>query len=129
MESAPSYSLCLTTEGVTDSYLPDRSNPLAIFELLASPYRQKIINELRLRPLYVSEIQKILNTRQSVASYHLAALRKAGIIQVRPEPFRKESKKNFYSLCPEELGRQIVQGLQALAPEAIVQARKRRHSA
>lgn len=97
-----------------------------IFKLLGSPFRQRIIKELRKRPLFVSELEKILNKSQPAVSHQLAELEAAGIIQRGEEPQRR----HYYSLCPDTLAALVLEASRDVAPEAIKEARKRqRHTA
>lgn len=84
-----------------------------IFEILACPKRWRIIQELRERPLYVTELKNILGIKQSGVSQHLRVLMDAGMVQCQTETgiVRREGMRNYrkhfpvskriYSLVPD----------------------------
>ncbi|MGM0500900.1 MAG: ArsR/SmtB family transcription factor [Bacillota bacterium] len=74
------------------------NNLSAIFKLLSEPSRLKILFSLKDESRSVSEITKITNLSQPLVSFHLNALREAGLV----EKYRK-STFVFNQLCNPEL--------------------------
>ena len=68
-------------------------DPVLFAKALADETRQKIMLLCCCKWLSVSEIVEQLNVTQPTVSYHLAILRKAGLVEVR-----EEGKQTFYSL-------------------------------
>ncbi|SET63639.1 transcriptional regulator, ArsR family [Natronincola peptidivorans] len=64
-----------------------------IFKALGEATRIKIIKLLSLKPMYVCELEGVLNISQPRISQHLKILRHAGLVEVE-----KEGQRAIYSL-------------------------------
>jgi ArsR family transcriptional regulator len=105
---------------------------LGLLETLAEPTRLRIVNCLAAAPLFVSDLQTLLDVPQPTVSRHLRVLRDAGLV-------RDTSIAQFvlYRLRrpPEPLGRVLGAVLEAAATDADLKAertgafdRSRRHA-
>lgn len=63
------------------------------FGTLTSDHRLRIINELRKKPMNVSELLKKLKLEQTVVSHHLKRLKSCGFVNIE-----KRGKYRLYSL-------------------------------
>jgi ArsR family transcriptional regulator len=79
---------------------------------LADDTRQKIMNLLCCRWLSVNELVEQLNVSQPTVSHHLAILRAAGLVEVRPE-----GKQTFYTLDQRQLASCCTRLVFVFAPE------------
>ncbi|GAA2309480.1 metalloregulator ArsR/SmtB family transcription factor [Glycomyces scopariae] len=70
----------------------------SIFEVLALPVRQAIVERLREGPRTVGELAEGLGLSQPLASKHLRVLRDSGFVSVRAE-----AQRRWYELRPEPL--------------------------
>jgi len=68
----------------------------SVFETLADPMRQRIVEALRGGEHAVNDIVERVEIHQSGVSRHLRILHDAGFVRVRPDGPRR-----FYSLRPE----------------------------
>jgi ArsR family transcriptional regulator len=57
---------------------------LALLEALAEPTRLRIVNCLTAAPLFVSDLQLLLDIPQPTVSRHLKVLREAGLVRDTP---------------------------------------------
>jgi ArsR family transcriptional regulator, arsenate/arsenite/antimonite-responsive transcriptional repressor len=81
---------------------------------LADETRQKIMALLCCRWLSVNEIVAELdNVTQPTVSHHLAVLREAGLVRLRPE-----GKHTYYSLNQDQLASCCGRLIQVFAPES-----------
>ncbi len=64
-----------------------------IFKALGEPTRLKILRLLRIRPMYVCELESVLGISQPRISQHLKVLREAAILKET-----REAQKTFYML-------------------------------
>src|SRR3954465_10572102 len=71
---------------------------LAAFKLLAEPKRFRILRSLMRAERCVCELIDELGVAQSLASHHLATLRRAGLIRAR-----REGAWVYYSVEPDRL--------------------------
>lgn len=69
-----------------------------IFEVLAEPNRQRILDLLRAGERPVGEIVDALGMSQPAVSKHLRVLKEAGLVGVRAE-----AQRRLYSVRPEPL--------------------------
>jgi DNA-binding transcriptional ArsR family regulator len=69
-----------------------------IFEVLAEPNRQRILDLLREGERPVGEIVDALGMSQPAVSKHLRVLKEAGLVDVRAE-----AQRRLYSVRPEPL--------------------------
>lgn len=70
----------------------------AVLKALAEPRRREILRLVRDEPRSVNEIAEQFEISQQAVSQHLQALRKAGLVAVRPDRQRR-----LYLLRPEGL--------------------------
>lgn len=77
---------------------PDFWKVLTGFRALSEPIRLQILECLRFQELCVCELSRKLNIRQSKLSFHLKALREAGLLH-----FRQEGRWIYYSLNLSQL--------------------------
>ncbi|MBF7084598.1 winged helix-turn-helix transcriptional regulator [Desulfallas sp. Bu1-1] len=64
-----------------------------IFKALGEPTRLKILKLLSVRPMYVCELESVLNMSQPRISQHLRTMKEAGLVTEK-----KEAQRTFYSL-------------------------------
>ncbi|MCL4441622.1 MAG: metalloregulator ArsR/SmtB family transcription factor [Firmicutes bacterium] len=64
-----------------------------VFKALGEPTRLKILRILSVRPMYVCELESVLNISQPRISQHLRVLKEAGVLREA-----KEAQKTFYML-------------------------------
>lgn len=64
--------------------MPPSLTTLALLEALGEPTRLRIVNCLTAAPLFVSELQALLEVPQPTVSRHLKVLREAGLVRVTP---------------------------------------------
>lgn len=70
-----------------------------IFRALNHKLRQQILLKLQLKELTVTELYLYFRLEQSVASQHLAILRKEGLVKTR-----RDGKLIFYAINEKRLG-------------------------
>lgn len=92
---------------------PDSSNPVRFAKALADDTRQEIMAICCCRWCSVGEIVERIGVSQPTVSHHLAVLREAGLVNVRPE-----GKQTFYSLNQDRVAFCCGQLLQVFAPES-----------
>jgi ArsR family transcriptional regulator, arsenate/arsenite/antimonite-responsive transcriptional repressor len=81
---------------------------------IADETRQKIMNHLCCQWMNVGEIVEALGgVTQPTVSHHLAVLREAGLVNIRPD-----GKQTFYSLNQERIAFCCGQLMQVFAPES-----------
>jgi len=86
--------------------------PVTFAKALADETRQKIMKLCCCKWLSVTEIVEQLDVAQPTVSHHLAILRDAGLVNVRPE-----GKQTFYTLNQERVVTCCGQVMQVFAPE------------
>lgn len=64
-----------------------------IFKALGEPTRLKILKLLSVRPMYVCELESVLQMSQPRISQHLRTMKEAGLVAEK-----KEAQRVFYSL-------------------------------
>ncbi len=64
-----------------------------VFKALGEPTRLKILKLLSIRPMYVCELESVLQMSQPRISQHLRTMKEAGLITEK-----KEAQRVFYSL-------------------------------
>ena len=69
------------------------NNYVKIFKALGEPTRLKILKLLSVRPMYVCELESVLQMSQPRISQHLRTMKEAGLVSER-----KEAQRIFYSL-------------------------------
>jgi ArsR family transcriptional regulator, arsenate/arsenite/antimonite-responsive transcriptional repressor len=86
--------------------------PVSFAKALADETRQKIMKLCCCQWLSVTEIVEQLDVAQPTVSHHLAILREAGLVDVRPD-----GKQTFYSLNQERVALCCGQLMKVFAPE------------
>ena len=86
--------------------------PVAFAKALADETRQKIMKLCCCNWLSVTEIVEQLDVAQPTVSHHLAILKEAGLVKVRPD-----GKQTFYSLNQERVAVCCGQLMSVFAPE------------
>ncbi|SFG81347.1 transcriptional regulator, ArsR family [Desulfotomaculum arcticum] len=69
------------------------NNYVKIFKALGEPTRLKILKLLSIRPMYVCELESVLQMTQPRISQHLRTMKEAGLVTEK-----KEAQRTFYSL-------------------------------
>ena len=69
-----------------------------LFKIMSNPKRLEILNIIKDREVTVNEISKILGTRKSNTSQHLAYLRYTGIVTAK-----RNGKNIFYKLVDPKI--------------------------
>lgn len=94
---------------------------LGLLETLAEPTRLRIVNCLAAAPLFVSDLQTLLDIPQPTVSRHLRVLRDAGLVRDTPI-----AQFVLYRLRrpPEPLGRVFGAVLDAAANDSVLQAER-----
>jgi ArsR family transcriptional regulator len=86
--------------------------PVNFAKALADETRQKIMKLCCCQWLSVTEIVEQLDVAQPTVSHHLAVLKEAGLVDVRPD-----GKQTFYSLNQERVALCCGQLMKVFAPE------------
>ena len=86
--------------------------PVNFAKALADETRQKIMKLCCCKWLSVTEIVEQLDVAQPTVSHHLAVLKEAGLVDVRPD-----GKQTFYSLNQERVALCCGQLMRVFAPE------------
>lgn len=92
-----------------------KSDPVEFAKAIADETRQKIMGLCCCRELSVNEIVEQLNVSQPTVSHHLAILRDAGLVNVRPK-----GKQTYYALNQDRVASCCGQIMQVFAPETEV---------
>ena len=79
-----------------------------LLKSLASPVRLKILCQLSIGELPVGELAERLGVRETLASQHLALLRKDGLVKAR-----REGRSIFYAIASPAAAR-VIETLYAL---------------
>ena len=69
-----------------------------IFKALGEPTRLKILKLLSVRPMFVCELESVLQMSQPRISQHLRTMKEAGLVTEK-----KDAQRTFYSLQMEYL--------------------------
>jgi len=88
-------------------------DPVRFAKALADDTRQRIMASCCCRWLSVNEIVERIGVTQPTVSHHLAILREAGLVNVRPE-----GKQTFYSLNQDRVVDCCGVIMQVFAPES-----------
>jgi ArsR family transcriptional regulator len=94
---------------------------LSLLETLAEPTRFRIVNCLSAAPLFVSELQALLDVPQPTVSRHLRVLREVGLVRDTPI-----GQFVLYRLRrpPEPLGRVLAAALDAARDEPALRSER-----
>ena len=87
-----------------------------LLSVLSHPHRIRIIEELRSGERDVNALAKILSTRQSTVSQHLAQLRAHRLVKTR-----REGRHVYYRLASPAIARWLIDGLQFIEAELLFQ--------
>jgi len=69
------------------------NNYVKIFKALGEPTRLKILKLLSVRPMFVCELESVLQMSQPRISQHLRTMKEAGLVTEK-----KDAQRTFYSL-------------------------------
>jgi ArsR family transcriptional regulator len=64
--------------------MPADQSPAELIQMISEPTRLRILNALAAAPLFVSDLQAVLELPQSTVSRHLQVLRKADLVRDTP---------------------------------------------
>lgn len=99
-------------------------SPLEFLQLVADPLRWRLLGELALSDRRVGELTDLLGKPQNLVSYHLAELRKAGLVSARRSSadgrdtyYRVDLRRCGEMLCTAGRGLQRGLRLELHAPE------------
>jgi ArsR family transcriptional regulator len=92
---------------------PSPPDPVQFAKALADDTRQRIMALCCCRRLSVNEIVQQIHVSQPTVSHHLAILRQAGLVSLRPE-----GKQTFYTLNQDRVAFCCGQIMQVFAPES-----------
>lgn len=92
---------------------PAAADPVRFAKALADDTRQRIMASCCCRWLSVNEIVERIGVTQPTVSHHLAILREAGLVNIRPE-----GKQTFYSLNQDRVVTCCGVIMQVFAPES-----------
>ncbi len=93
----------------------EKVNSVEFAKALADETRQKIMRLCCCRELSVNELAERTQVSQPTVSHHLAILREAGLVDVRPD-----GKQTYYTLNQAQMALCCGQLLQVFAPESEV---------
>jgi DNA-binding transcriptional ArsR family regulator len=93
------------------------ANPVEFAKALADETRQKIMASCCCRWCSVGTLAEEIGVAQPTVSHHLAILREAGLVHVRPE-----GKQTFYTLNQERVVYCCGQLMRVFAPNALKSA-------
>jgi ArsR family transcriptional regulator len=89
-----------------------QASPIRFARALADETRQAIMTACCCRWLSVNEIVERTDVSQPTVSHHLAVLREAGLVDIRPE-----GKQTFYTVNQNRVARCCGAILETFAPE------------
>ncbi|MGE0877791.1 MAG: MarR family transcriptional regulator [Acidimicrobiia bacterium] len=87
-------------------------DPPEVFALLAHPVRWHVLDELGRSDRTVGELTTLLDTKQSLVSYHLSLLNEAGLVTSRSSS--ADRRDRYYAVDTEACEAQLDAGLRAL---------------
>src|SRR2546425_5356713 len=73
--------------------------PLEFLQLLAEPHRWRLLRELTRSDRRVGELTELLGEPQNLLSYHLAELRRAGLVSARRSA--ADGRDTYYRVEPQ----------------------------
>src|SRR4051794_3177429 len=92
---------------------PDVS-PLEFLQLVAEPHRWQMLRELTRSDRRVGELTELLDEPQNLISYHLAELRRVGLVSARRSS--ADGRDNYYRVEPKRCGELLSSAGAALHP-------------
>ena len=75
------------------------TSPLDFLQLVAEPHRWRLLRELSASDRRVGELTELLGEEQNLVSYHLAELRRAGLVSARRSS--ADGRDNYYRAEPK----------------------------
>ncbi len=90
--------MCMRTLEITPAATPDPATHARLFHALSDERRLRILTALRGGELCVCDLQGVLGMAQSLLSFHLKALRDAGLVDVR-----RDGRWAHYSISTQGL--------------------------
>jgi protein-tyrosine-phosphatase/DNA-binding HxlR family transcriptional regulator len=92
----------------------DEISPLEFIQLLAEPHRWTLLRELARSDRRVGELTELLEEPQNLVSYHLAELRRAGVVSARRSS--ADGRDTYYRVEPQRCGELLSATSGALQP-------------
>ncbi|MEX0874045.1 MAG: helix-turn-helix domain-containing protein [Actinomycetota bacterium] len=92
----------------------DEISPLEFLQLVAEPHRWRLLGELTRSDRRVGELSELLGGPQNLVSYHLAELRRAGLVSARRSS--ADGRDNYYRIEPQRCGEFLRSAGAALQP-------------
>src|SRR5712692_4545714 len=92
----------------------DEISPLEFLQLVAEPHRWRVLRELTRSDRRVGELTELLGEPQNLVSYHLAELRRAGLVSARRSS--ADGRDNYYRVEPRRCGEFLCSAGAALQP-------------
>jgi protein-tyrosine-phosphatase/DNA-binding transcriptional ArsR family regulator len=92
----------------------DEISPLEFLQLVAEPQRWRLLHELSRSDRRVGELTELLEEPQNLVSYHLAELRRAGLVSARRSS--ADGRDNYYRVEPQRCGELLCSAGAALQP-------------
>lgn len=106
-----------------NTHSPSETDALAFARALSDDTRQRLMQAVCCQWRSVGELAEALGVTQPTVSHHLAILRDAGLVRVRPE-----GRQTFYTLNQEQVaaccGRLMLRYAPEVAAPPMPQARK-----
>jgi protein-tyrosine-phosphatase/DNA-binding transcriptional ArsR family regulator len=94
--------------------IADEISPLEFLQLVAEPHRWQMLRELTRSDRRVGELTELLDEPQNLVSYHLAELRRAGLVSARRSS--ADGRDNYYRVEPRRCGELLRSAGTALQP-------------
>ncbi len=88
--------------------------PVEFLQLVAEPQRWRLLQELAKSDRRVGELRELLGQPQNLVSYHLAELRKAGLVSARRSS--ADGRDNYYRAEPQRAAELLSSAGAALQP-------------
>ena len=92
----------------------DQISPLEFLQLVAEPHRWRLLRELTRSDRRVGELTQFLGGPQNLVSYHLAELRRAGLVSARRSSF--DGRDTYYRVDPLRCGELLCSAGAVLQP-------------
>jgi protein-tyrosine-phosphatase/DNA-binding transcriptional ArsR family regulator len=89
-------------------------DPLEFFQLVAEPHRWRLLRELTVSDRRVGELTELLGEPQNLVSYHLAELRRAGLVSARRSS--ADGRDTYYRVEPQRCAEYLCSAGAALHP-------------
>src|SRR4051812_28027515 len=92
----------------------DEISPLEFLQLVGEPHRWQMLRELTQSDRRVGELTELLGGPQNLVSYHLAELRRAGLVSARRSS--ADGRDSYYRVEPQRCGELLCSAGEALQP-------------